>query len=107
MFGTLIAIANTILRMPLHMPGIMLDIIAPLFFNKLESPIIGAICGALASVAKMVGNVGVGFALNLPMVFLTLGLGFTAISHVIFGAIGGVVATLLIKRLKPRLLNWN
>jgi len=160
MFGTLIAIANTILRMPIHMPahtsiwwmgilvlgrglipkkgagiimgivsgvvivllgdkdgpltfikflmpGITLDIMAPVFFNKLESPIVGAICGALASVAKMIGNVAVGFALKLPMVFLTLGLGFTAISHVIFGAIGGVVATLLIKRLKPRLLNWD
>lgn len=160
MFGTLIAIANNILRMPLHMPGhtsiwwmgilvlgrglipkkgagitmgivsgivtvllgdkdgvmvffkflmpgIMLDVISPLFFNKLESPIIGAICGALASLAKMTANLALGVALNLPMVFLTLGLGFTAISHVIFGAIGGVVATLLIKRLKPRLLNWD
>ncbi len=160
MFGTLIAIANNILRMPLHMPGhtsiwwmgilvlgkglipkkgagitmgivsgmvvvllgdkdgvivffkylmpgIMLDLISPLFYNKLESPIIGAICGALASVAKMIANVALGMALNLPMVFLTLGLGFTAISHVIYGAIGGVLATILIKRLKPRLLNWD
>jgi len=88
-------------------PGLVLDIIAPLFYNKLESPIIGTICGALASVTKMIVNLALGLALNLPMVFLTLGLGFTAVSHVIFGAIGGVLATLLIKRLKPRLLNWD
>ena len=159
MFGTLIAIANGILRMPIHMPGhtsiwwmgilvlgkglipkkgagivmalvsgilivllgmddvgvfskyllpgIMLDVISPLFANKLESPIIGAICGALASVVKMIANVVLGLALKLPLVFLTLGLGFTAVSHVTFGAIGGVVATLLIKRLKPSLMNWD
>lgn len=89
------------------MPGLMLDIIAPLFYNKLESPIIGTICGALASVTKMIVNLLLGLAMNLPMVFLTLGLGFTAISHVIFGVIGGFLATLLIKRLKPRLLNWD
>jgi len=88
-------------------PGLVLDIIAPLFYNKLESPIIGAICGALASVAKMIVNLLLGLAMNLPMVFLTLGLGVTAVSHVIFGAIGGVIATSLIKRLKPRLLNWD
>ena len=89
------------------MPGLMLDIIAPLFYNKLESPIIGAICGALASVTKMIVNLALGLAMNMPMVFLTLGLGFTAVSHVIFGSIGGVIATILIKRLKPRLLNWD
>jgi len=88
-------------------PGLVLDIIAPLFYNKFESPIIGAICGALASVAKMIVNLLLGLAMKLPMVFLTLGLGVTAVSHVIFGAIGGVIATSLIKRLKPRLLNWD
>lgn len=89
------------------MPGLVLDIIAPVFSNKLESPIIGTICGAVASVTKMTVALALGLAMNLPMVFLTLGLGFSAISHVIFGAIGGVLATLLIKRLKPRLLNWD
>lgn len=89
------------------MPGLMLDIIAPLFYNKLESPIIGGICGAIASVTKLFTSLVLGLALKLPMVFLTLGLGFASISHVIFGAIGGVVATLLIKRLKPRLLHWE
>ena len=89
------------------MPGVMLDVIAPLFSYKLESPIIGAICGALASVVKMIANVVLGLVLKLPLVFLTLGMGFTAVSHVIFGALGGVLAALLIKRLKPRLLNWD
>lgn len=88
-------------------PGLLLDVIAPLFLNKLETPIIGAICGALASLAKMIINLVLGMALNLPMVFLTLGLGFTSVSHVVFGAAGGVIAALLIKRLKPRLLNWD
>lgn len=89
------------------MPGLLLDLTAPLFAYQLESWLVGAILGALASVAKMIANVVVGMALKLPLVFLTLGLGFTAVSHVIFGAIGGVLASLLIKRLRPRLLSWD
>jgi len=51
------------------------------------------------------------FKLNISLYFftndfLTLELGFNAISHVIFRTIGGVLATLLIQRQKPRLLNW-
>lgn len=88
-------------------PGVLLDIIAPVFFNRLESPVIGAICGALTSLVKMTVNLLLGLALNMPMVFLTLGMGFTSLSHVLFGAAGGIIASMLIKRLKPRLSNWN
>lgn len=88
-------------------PGMLLDLIVPLFAYKLESPVIGAICGALASLAKMVINLVLGLALNLPMVFITLGMGFTSISHTVFGAAGGAIAAYLIKRLKPRLSSWN
>ena len=55
----------------------------------------------------MVVNLILGLALDLPMVFLTIGLGFSSVSHVIFGAAGGAIAAVLIKRLKPRLLSWD
>lgn len=88
-------------------PGLLLDFIVPIFMCKLEYPVVGAICGALASLAKMVINLVLGMALKLPMVFLALGLGFTSISHAVFGAAGGAIAAFLIKRLKPRLANWD
>ncbi|MDR9756091.1 MAG: hypothetical protein RJR35_04985 [Thermoanaerobacterales bacterium] len=88
-------------------PGLVLDLIAPLFFYKLEKPVVGAICGALISLSKMLVNLALGLLLKLPMVFLTLGLGFTSISHTLFGAAGGAIAAFLIKRLKPRLTTWQ
>lgn len=161
MFGTLIAVARDITRLPLHMPGhtsiywmgilvlgkgliprfgagvimglvsgvlavllgegkegvltifkyfipgLLLDFLAPLFYYRLDAPVVGAICGALASVTKMAVNLAVGLLLKLPLGFLAVGLGFTAFSHVIFGAAGGAIASLFIKRLKPRLTNWD
>lgn len=88
-------------------PGLLLDFLAITFNHKLDNPFVGVICGTLTSLAKMAVNFALGILLKLPLVFLTLGLGFTAVSHVIFGAAGGFIATLLIKRLKPRLLNWD
>ena len=88
-------------------PGLLIDFLALIFYNKLESPVIGIICGILTSLSKMVVNLALGLILKLPMVFLTLGLGFTAVSHVVFGAIGGMLASVLIKRLRPRLTGWE
>lgn len=161
MFGSLAAVSNEILRLPLHMPGhtsiwwmgillvgkglvrkfgagiimglvsgilavvlglgkegifvffkyfvpgLLIDFLAPLFNFKLESMIVGAICGALTSLSKLAMNLVIGMLLNVPMLFLTLGLGFTSFAHVLFGAIGGVFAAIIIKRLKPRLSNWD
>lgn len=88
-------------------PGLLLDLIVPLFMYKLDSIIVCTILGALASLAKMTVNLLLGLALKMPMVFLTLGLGFTSISHTVFGAAGGAIAAFLIKRLKPRLSSWD
>ena len=89
------------------MPGLILDCLAPLFNYKLESLAVGAICGAVASLVKLAVNFAVGLLLKLPLALLALGLGITSLSHVLFGAVGGIIAALLIKRLKPRLTNWE
>ena len=89
------------------MPGLLLDCLVPLFNYKLESPVVGAICGALASLAKMAVNFSIGLLLKLPLAFLAVGLGMTSLSHVLFGGAGGAIAAVLIKRLKPRLSNWE
>jgi hypothetical protein len=88
-------------------PGLLVDILAPAFNYKLDRPLVGIICGILTSLSKMSVNFVLGILLKLPLVFLTIGLGLTAVSHVIFGAAGGFIATILIKRLKPRLTSWD
>ncbi|CQR70332.1 hypothetical protein SOV_38670 [Sporomusa ovata DSM 2662] len=89
------------------MPGLLIDFLAPMFYNKLDRPIVGIICGILTSLSKMAVNVALGIFLKLPLVFLTIGLGFTSVSHVVFGAAGGLIATIMIKRLKSRLSSWD
>lgn len=88
-------------------PGMLLDFLAPLYMYKLESMALGAICGALISLSKLAASIAVGMIINIPLIFLTLGLGYVAICHVIYGAVGGVLAAIILKRLKPRLSNWE
>lgn len=88
-------------------PGMLLDFIAPLYMYKLESMALGAICGALISLSKLAASIAVGMIINIPLIFLTLGLGYVAICHVIYGAVGGALAAIILKRLKPRLSNWE
>lgn len=88
-------------------PGLLLDVLAPLYLYKLEKPIVAAICGGLISLSKLVASIIIGLILNIPLLFLTLGLSYVAISHVIFGALGGVIASIGIKRLKTKLGNWD
>ena len=85
--------------------GLLLDFLAPLFNYKLEVPVIGAVCGVLVSLAEVAVNLALGLLLKLPLVFLTIGLGPTLLSHALFGAAGGAMASLLIKRLRPGLTN--
>lgn len=84
-------------------PGMLLDVLAIMFLYKLESVWVGGICGALISLSKLFASIVLGVMLQIPMVFLTMGFGYASLLHVIFGAIGGVFASVLIKRLKPRL----
>ncbi|MCG9968821.1 hypothetical protein L9W92_12310 [Pelotomaculum terephthalicicum JT] len=89
-------------------PGVLLDILAILFLNKLESIWVGVIIGALLSWSKLLTSIALGVILDIPVVFLAVGFGYAALLHVIFGAAGGVLAAMLIKRLKPRLASsWQ
>jgi hypothetical protein len=88
-------------------PGLLLDCLAPVYRHKFDSIYVGAVCGALISLSKLAASTIVGIIVNVPLLFLTLGLGYVAISHVLYGVIGGVLAAIIFKRLKPRLNNWN
>ncbi|MDT3429059.1 hypothetical protein J2Z22_004658 [Paenibacillus forsythiae] len=88
-------------------PGLLLDALAPIFFNRLNNPFVGAICGALISLSKLAAALALGVLLDLPMGFMAMGLGYSAVTHIVFGGIGGALASFLVKRLKPRLTSWE
>lgn len=88
-------------------PGLLLDLLAIFFFYRLENVFVGAICGALTSLSKLAASLALGILLDLPQGFLALGLGYTSMTHMVFGAVGGILAAVLIKRLKPRLITWD
>lgn len=89
-------------------PGMLLDFLAIVFFNKLESIWVGAIIGALISWSKLLTSIALGIILDIPMVFLAMGFGYATLLHVFFGAAGGMLAAVLIKRLKPWLsVSWQ
>lgn len=88
-------------------PGLMLDILGPIFRNRWDSPFVAVVCSIFASLSKLAANMIIGILLDMPMVFLTLGLGYSAVTHTLFGGLGGFLAVILIRRLKPRLANWD
>lgn len=89
------------------MSGLFLDFLPPVLSFKLESPVVGAICGALAGLVKLMVNIAVALLLKLPLAAVTMGLGIHVFSHVLFGAAGGAIASSLIKRLRPILAPGN
>ena len=88
-------------------PGLMLDVLAFLFMNRFDKVSVCVVTGTLISLAKLLANIALGVVLKMPLVFLTLGIGYSAVTHTVFGALGGFLAAILIKRLKPRLTSWD
>jgi hypothetical protein len=82
-------------------PGLLIDVLVPFFGYKLNSFVIAGICGAFISLSKLGASILIGMILKVPLLFLTIGLGYVAFFHAIFGAIGGILAALIIRRLKP------
>lgn len=58
------------------------------------------IVGAFANLAKLSAAVAIGLLLELPLGFLFWGLGYAATTHVVFGAIGGLLGFYLVRELR-------
>jgi hypothetical protein len=84
-------------------PGLVLDLISLLFLYRLESMIICGLTGAIVSVSKLLADMALGLLFRLPMGFLKAGLIYASVLHFVFGFAGGIIAWILIKRLKPRI----
>jgi|GEM_PF-276375 len=80
--------------------GLVLDVMATAFRGNLQNIGVAAIVGACVHLAKLTSMLLVGVIMQLPMTFLAAGLGFSATTHVVFGAIGGVLAALVLRQLR-------
>lgn len=80
-------------------PGAMMDLAALLSAERLDHPFVGIVSGAVANTAKLVTSLIVSLALGIPTGYLALGLGLSATTHVVFGALGGWLGTLVLRAL--------
>ena len=80
--------------------GIALDATTFLVGGRLTNFGVAFVVGALANLAKLGSMILVGVILGLPLTFLALGLGIAAVSHAVFGALGGLLAAFLLRQLR-------
>lgn len=81
-------------------PGAMMDLAALMSREHLGHPFVGAVAGAIANAAKLVTSLLVSLALGVPTGYLALGLGLSATTHIVFGALGGWLGTLVLRLLR-------
>ena len=81
-------------------PGVVMDIGAALSGERLDNPYVGLAVGAVANVAKLLSSLIVSLMLGIPAGYLVVGLGLAVTTHVVFGAIGGWLGTLVLRTLR-------
>jgi ABC-type thiamin/hydroxymethylpyrimidine transport system permease subunit len=79
--------------------GASIDAVGYVFRYRMESVPVGILAGIAGNLAKMVVNFAVDLALGVPFVVVAVGAGISSISHVLFGALGGLVSAYLVARL--------
>jgi ABC-type thiamin/hydroxymethylpyrimidine transport system permease subunit len=80
-------------------PGITFDLLLPLLGGRLDRYPTAIALGAAAHASKLVASYLVGLAAGISADYLALGLGPAATLHVVFGALGGALGALVLKRL--------
>lgn len=86
--------------MKLVAAGVTLDVTLLVLRGDLRNRLLAAVAGATAHLAKLLSMVLVGLVLQIRLQFLALGLGPAALTHVVFGAFGGLLGALLLHELK-------
>ncbi len=80
-------------------PGMVLDGLAPLFCDRLDRLVPAAVAGAAAHAGKVAVDLVQGIAAGLPANVLAVGLPAELALHIVFGALGGVLAALVLRTL--------
>lgn len=81
-------------------PGMMMDLGGLLSGERLDNPWVATLVGALSNAAKLTASLIVSLMLGIPAGYLAVGLGIAATTHVVFGALGGWLGTLVLRILR-------
>jgi ABC-type thiamin/hydroxymethylpyrimidine transport system permease subunit len=91
--GILFAVAKYVL------PGIVIDLLSPLFGDHLERIPYAMVVGAAAHASKVLVDTAQSLVAGVTGPLLVAGLTTTLLLHIAFGALGGLLAALLLKSL--------
>lgn len=80
--------------------GMSIDLLMVVFAYPTGGVAAGFVIGAAGNVVKMIVDYLVLTFFGMPAVFIALGIGVSAISHIIFGGIGGIIAVQILSRLR-------
>jgi hypothetical protein len=78
-------------------PGMVMDLGAFLSGERLHHPAVALLVGAAANAAKLASSLIVSLMLGIPAGYIALGLGVSATTHIVFGAIGGWLGALVVR----------
>lgn len=79
--------------------GLVIDVMAVLAREDLTRYAVAAIAGAAAHLAKLVAMVLAGLLMQLPLATLAAGLAVSALTHLGFGIVGGLLGALALRQL--------
>jgi hypothetical protein len=80
--------------------GIVLEMLTLVIPGDLRDLSKAAVVGAALHLGKLAALTLAGLVLRIPVALLLLGLGWSATTHVVFGAIGGVLGALALRQLR-------
>jgi hypothetical protein len=80
--------------------GIAIDLLAFVFKGHLGNVLVGFVIGAFGNLAKLPVNFAVASFLQINANVILLGLGLAAVSHLVFGGLGGVISAVILNRIQ-------
>jgi len=81
-------------------PGVVADLMWTAFRGGFDRYAIAIVVGATANAAKLSASYLLGLLLGIPAGYLALGVGIAATTHVLFGALGGLIGAFVLQRLQ-------
>jgi hypothetical protein len=81
-------------------PGVVMDLIWTSSGGRFDRVAVAMLAGAAANVAKLTTSYVIGLLAGIPHGYLALGLGLAATTHVFFGALGGWIGCITLRRLE-------
>lgn len=78
------------------LPGLTLDLLTPLFGNRLDRVVPATIAGAAAHATKVLVDIIPGLVAGLSTPVILAGIGVNVIPHLAFGALGGMIGAFVL-----------